>query len=138
MAVQLVLLPAPGHGPGEPQERRTAALPTGLLTDSGSGLSAFEHHRSLSLAAQFQWRTAGTHPAYQTIIDIAPIAAPASAGSALEGVYGYFTSYQRRMVSELSGGSGDTRLPMVAFGAPVRSWITQQYGVNLPVLGPAR
>lgn len=39
------------------------------------------------------------------------------------------------MVSELSGGSGDTRLPMVAFGAPVRSWITQQYGVNLPVLG---
>lgn len=24
---------------------------------------------------------------------------------------------------------------MVAFGAPVRSWITQQYGVNLPVLG---
>ena len=54
---------------------------------------------------------------------------------ALEGVYGYFTSYQRRMVSELSGGSGDTRLPMVAFGAPVRSWITQQYGVNLPVLG---
>lgn len=39
------------------------------------------------------------------------------------------------MVSELSGGSGDTRLPMVAFGAPVRSWITQQYGVNLPVPG---
>ncbi|MBG0838615.1 hypothetical protein [Ectopseudomonas toyotomiensis] len=74
-------------------------------------------------------------PAYQTIIDIAPIAAPASAGSALEGVYGYFTSYQRRMVSELSVGSGDTSLPMVAFGAPVRSWITQQYGVNLPVLG---
>lgn len=74
-------------------------------------------------------------PAYQTIIDIAPIAAPASAGSALEGVYGYFTSYQRRMVSELSVGSGSTSLPMVAFGAPVRSWITQQYGVNVPVLG---
>lgn len=74
-------------------------------------------------------------PAYQTIIDIAPIAAPASAGSALEGVYGYFNSYQRRMVSELSVGSGNASLPMVAFGAPVRNWITQQYGVNLPVLG---
>ncbi|EJO93047.1 hypothetical protein A471_15630 [Ectopseudomonas mendocina DLHK] len=74
-------------------------------------------------------------PAYQTIVDIAPIAAPASAGSALEGVYGYFNSYQQRMVSELSAGKGDGTLPMVAFGSPVRNWIKQQYGVNLPVLG---
>ena len=58
-------------------------------------------------------------PAYQTIIDIAPIAAPASAGSALEGVYGYFTSYQRRMVSELSVGSGASSLPVDAYG---RRW----------------
>lgn len=74
-------------------------------------------------------------PAYQTIVDIAPIAAPASAGSTLEGVYGYFSDYQRRMVAELSAGSDGTSLPMVAFGSPVRSWIKQQYGVNLPVLG---
>jgi hypothetical protein len=74
-------------------------------------------------------------PAYQTIVDIAPIAAPASAGSTLEGVYGYFSDYQRRMVAELSAGSNGTSLPMVAFGSPVRSWIKQQYGVNLPVLG---
>jgi hypothetical protein len=49
-------------------------------------------------------------PGYQTIIDIAPITAPASAGK---------------------GAS----LPMVAFGAPVRNWIKQQYGINVPVLG---
>lgn len=74
-------------------------------------------------------------PAYQTIVDIAPIAAPASAGSTLEGVYGYFNDYQRRMVDELSAAPDNTSLPMVAFGSPVRSWIKQQYGVNLPVLG---
>jgi hypothetical protein len=49
-------------------------------------------------------------PAYQTIIDIAPIAAPASAGS-------------------------DTPLPMVAFGGPVRTWVNSQYKVNIGVLG---
>lgn len=74
-------------------------------------------------------------PGYQTIVDIAPIAAPASAGSTLEGVYGYFNTYQRQMVSELSAGPANASLPMVAFGSPVRSWIQQQYGVPLPVLG---
>ncbi|VXC89542.1 conserved hypothetical protein [Pseudomonas sp. 8Z] len=74
-------------------------------------------------------------PAYQTIVDIAPIAAPANAGSTLEGVYGYFNNYQQRMVSELSAGKNGASLPMVAFGSPVRSWVKQQYGVNLPVLG---
>ncbi|MGG2397652.1 hypothetical protein ACJRW5_12010 [Pseudomonas sp. SH1-B] len=74
-------------------------------------------------------------PAYQTIVDIAPIAAPASAGSTLEGVYNYFTAYQQRMVGELTAGKGDGTLPMVAFGSPVRNWIKQQYGVTLPVLG---
>lgn len=74
-------------------------------------------------------------PAYQTIVDIAPIAAPANAGSALEGVYSYFNRYQQRMVVELSAGKGDGTLPMVAFGSPVRNWIKQQYGVSLAVLG---
>lgn len=77
-------------------------------------------------------------PAYQTIVDIAPIAAPASAGSALEGVYSYFNAYQQRMVSELSAGKGDGSLPMVAFGSPVRDWVKQQYGVPLSVLGLGR
>ena len=74
-------------------------------------------------------------PAYQTIVDIAPIAAPASAGSTLEGTYGYFQDYQVRMVKEVTVASNGASLPMVAFGAPVRSWIKQQYGVDLKVLG---
>lgn len=74
-------------------------------------------------------------PAYQTIIDIAPIAAPASAGKDLEGVYGYFKDYQLRMVKEFTRNADGAALPMVAFGAPVRDWIEQQYGPALSVLG---
>lgn len=74
-------------------------------------------------------------PGYQTIIDIAPIAAPASAGKELEGVYSYFTDYQTTMVKQITRTAKGASLPMVAFGAPVRNWIKQQYGVNVPVLG---
>ena len=74
-------------------------------------------------------------PAFQTIVDIAPIAAPASAGSDLEGTYGYFQDYQVRMVKEVTRSQSGASLPMVAFGSPVRSWIKQQYGVELKVLG---
>ena len=73
-------------------------------------------------------------PAYQTIIDIAPIAAPASAGSDLEGVYDYFTDYQKTMVAQLTAGAG-TALPMVAFGGPVRTWVNKTYDANIGVLG---
>ncbi|QLG91282.1 hypothetical protein HZF02_04675 [Pseudomonas yamanorum] len=76
-------------------------------------------------------------PEYQTIIDIAPIAAPSTAGKDLEGVYSYFTEYQTRMVKELSQQASGS-LPMVAFGAPVRSWIKQQYGQTVGVLGLAQ
>ncbi len=69
-------------------------------------------------------------PAYQTIVDIAPIAAPSNAGSTLEGVYSYFTDYQTTMVKEVSVTAKGTALPMVAFGAPVRNWIKQQYGAS--------
>lgn len=74
-------------------------------------------------------------PGYQTIVDIAPIAAPASAGSTLEGTYGYFQDYQVRMVKDVTLTTKGESLPMVAFGAPVRSWIKQQYGADLKVLG---
>lgn len=66
----------------------------GLLTENGIG------------AAQT--------PAFQTIIDIAPIAAPANAGSALEGVYSYFNAYQTQMVMQLTAGEGGQALPMAA------------------------
>jgi len=74
-------------------------------------------------------------PAYQTIIDIAPIAAPSTAGKDLEGVYDYFTDYQITMVKELSQTTTGVVLPMVAFGEPVRKWIKQQYNVTIGVLG---
>lgn len=76
-------------------------------------------------------------PGYQTIIDIAPIAAPSDAGSTLEAVYDYFTDYQTTMVRDLSLTSSGAVLPMVAFGAPVRNWIQQQYGPTVGVLGLA-
>ena len=76
-------------------------------------------------------------PAYQTIIDIAPIAAPSNAGSDLEGVYDYFKDYQTTLVKQFSQTAAGTTLPMVAFGAPVRNWIKQQYGPTVAVLGLA-
>ncbi|NIE74095.1 hypothetical protein F3J45_06500 [Pantoea sp. Ap-967] len=76
-------------------------------------------------------------PAYQTIIDIAPIAAPASAGATLTDTYSYFQDYQVRMVREMTDAGAAKPLPMVAFGAPVRSWIQQQYGPKVDVLGLA-
>ncbi|MDE1165088.1 MAG: hypothetical protein PW845_06775 [Pseudomonas sp.] len=76
-------------------------------------------------------------PGYQTIIDIAPIAAPADAGSDLKGVYSYFQDYQTTMVREVSQTVAGVTLPMVAFGAPVRDWVRQQYGPTVGVLGLA-
>jgi hypothetical protein len=76
-------------------------------------------------------------PAYQTIIDIAPIAAPSNAGQTLEGLYGYFNDYQTTMVKQVTQGTNGTALPMVAFGAPVRNWIKTQYGQTVGVLGLA-
>ena len=78
---------------------------------------------------------AGQTPAFQTIVDIAPIAAPASAGKDLEGVYGYFREYQVRMVRDMTRSANGGSLPMVAFGSPVRSWVQQQYGPRVNVLG---
>ncbi|SDX74157.1 hypothetical protein [Pseudomonas sp. NFACC08-1] len=76
-------------------------------------------------------------PAYQTIIDIAPIAAPSNAGSTLEGLYSYFNDYQTTMVTQVTQTASGAALPMVAFGAPVRNWIKAQYGQTVNVLSLA-
>jgi hypothetical protein len=73
-------------------------------------------------------------PGYQTIIDIAPIAAPSNAGKDLEGVYGYFKDYQTTMVKQVSLNASGEALPMVAFGTPVRNWVKEQYGPTVNVL----
>lgn len=76
-------------------------------------------------------------PGFQTIVDIAPIAAPSNAGKDLEGVYSYFNDYQTTMIRNVSLHASGEALPMVAFGAPVRNWIKQQYGATVNVLGLA-
>ena len=76
-------------------------------------------------------------PGFQTIVDIAPIAAPSNAGKDMEGVYSYFNDYQTTMVKNVSLHANGETLPMVAFGAPVRNWIKQQYGATVNVLGLA-
>lgn len=74
---------------------------------------------------------------YETIIDIAPIAAPASDGKKLEGVYSYFSDYAHNMLGYMARpktGSLTARA-VVAYGSPVRTWIEQQYQVKIGVLG---
>jgi len=77
--------------------------------------------------------------AYQTVIDIAPVAAPASAGKTLHDTYDYFSDYSRTLISEWTQplqGETDSR-PMVVFGSPVRAWLADQYGASLSVLEAA-
>ncbi|MGE8189695.1 hypothetical protein [Pseudomonas sp. NPDC086278] len=129
-------------------------LPLGMALDNRKSVELlhFPPDYSLTQAQDYlrsattdRWATlltdngipAAQTPGYQTIIDIAPIAAPASAGKDLEGVYGYFKDYQTTMVKDVSQNAKGAALPMVAFGAPVRNWIKQQYGATVNVLGLA-
>ncbi|KAF7591082.1 hypothetical protein BBP40_001981 [Aspergillus hancockii] len=69
---------------------------------------------------------------YQRIMDIAPIAAPASAGAELEGVYDYYDDYSSGLVREWTKpvvGSYAPR-PMVAFGGPARQWLRKYYKLS--------
>ncbi len=74
---------------------------------------------------------------YESILDVAPIAAPASAGSTLSDTYSYFEPYVVNMLPlllDIDEGSADA-LPIVAYGGPVRSWVRsyfdiEDFGVN--------
>ena len=74
---------------------------------------------------------------YESILDVAPIAAPASAGSTLSDTYSYFEPYVLKMLPlllDLDEGATQA-LPIVAYGGPVRDWVTSHYkltgfGVN--------
>ncbi len=74
---------------------------------------------------------------YESILDVAPIAAPASAGGTLSDTYSYFEPYVLKMLPLLLDlDEGATKaLPIVAYGGPVRDWVTSHYkltgfGVN--------
>lgn len=74
---------------------------------------------------------------FEAIVDIAPIAAPASAGKTLSATYPYFADYANHMLSLLLKQSDDSKAgyPVVAYGYPVRQWLQNQYGQELEVLG---
>lgn len=71
---------------------------------------------------------------YEAIVDIAPIAAPASAGKTLEATYPYYATYAKRMLEFLLQRDTGAARPLVAYGYPVRQWLQQHYGVTLEVL----
>jgi hypothetical protein len=65
---------------------------------------------------------------YQTIVDIALIAAPSNAGAALEGVYDYFSNYTVALLELwLAYSRNRSSKSMIAFGAPARQWLAKQY-----------
>ena len=69
---------------------------------------------------------------YESILDVAPIAAPASAGSTLSETYSYFEPYVVKMLPlllDIDEGSSDA-LPIVAYGGPVRSWVTSYFNIE--------
>ncbi|GAB7125830.1 hypothetical protein JCM19000A_03370 [Silvimonas sp. JCM 19000] len=66
---------------------------------------------------------------YQRIMDIAPIAAPASAGKQLEGVYDYFNDASTGLIQSWTAPAPGTSAPraMVAMGGPARAWLSSYY-----------
>ncbi|MCD8547981.1 MAG: hypothetical protein LRY38_06065 [Aeromonadaceae bacterium] len=78
-------------------------------------------------------------PAYQTIIDLAPVAAPANVGSKLAPTYAAFTPYVKGMIALWSQAAQTGQsYPMVAFGQPVRQWLVQSYGAQFQYAGAAK
>ena len=69
---------------------------------------------------------------YESILDVAPIAAPASAGGTLSDTYSYFEPYVVDMLPlllDIDEGS-TSALPIVAYGGPVRSWVKSHYNLS--------
>ena len=67
---------------------------------------------------------------YESILDIAPIAAPASEGSSLDSTYTYFEPYVLAMLPLLTQAEQTQPLPIVAYGSPVRTWLSDHYNLQ--------
>lgn len=67
---------------------------------------------------------------YQSIVDIAPIAAPASSGDELDGIYDDYDSYTQSLL-DLYYSSANNKLPMVSYGGAVRKYVKNSFGVDL-------
>ncbi|WP_174874370.1 hypothetical protein [Vogesella oryzae] len=102
--------------------------PDTVLNDSQDYLTAATTLRWAQVLG-FNGMNTRDNALYQTIADIAPIAAPASAGAELTQVYSYFTPYSTALLQSWTApqpGSSSVR-PMVALGGPARDWFAQQY-----------
>ena len=70
---------------------------------------------------------------YESILDIAPIAAPSRVGKTLYETYSYFEPYVLKMILLLLDTDDGHALPIVAYGGPVRRWVSNFY--HLEYLG---
>lgn len=81
--------------------------------------------------------TINEKPLYSSILDIVPVAAPASHGKRLReaGVYdGHFPKYTDAMLKLLSKNRNiDANRPLLALGYPIREWIRQNWNIDLKV-----
>lgn len=75
---------------------------------------------------------------FSCILDIVPVAAPASDGMKLEqsGIYnGPFDSYSDPQLELLSRtNQSGVRRPLIALGLPIRKWIQRIWGITLDIL----
>jgi len=73
---------------------------------------------------------------FQTIIDIAPIAAPSLAGKTLKNTYNYFSAFTTSLIEHWTTPKSETSatIPVVVFGWPARNWFAKQYNIALDVL----
>jgi hypothetical protein len=102
--------------------------PDTVLNDSQDYLSAATTLRWGNLLG-FNGVDVRQNALYQTIDDIAPIAAPANAGGELDGVYDTFTPYTLALMQSWTApkaGQSAPR-PMVVLGSPARKWLASQF-----------
>lgn len=71
---------------------------------------------------------------YQAIVDIAPIAAPASDGATLDGVYRHYDQYIDALLKFWLCKPDGSVKPMVAFGGPVREYLRARFGFSSDLL----
>ena len=83
--------------------------------------------------------TAANVTLFERIVDIAPIAAPASAGNSLAAAYSYFKPYAFDMLNYSIQPQPAPAKPLsvVAYGSPVRQWVQDNLQTKLAVLGTA-
>ncbi|GLS04370.1 hypothetical protein GCM10007860_15170 [Chitiniphilus shinanonensis] len=112
--------------------------PDTVMTQTQDYLQAATTRRWASLLVNNGVTPSATDP-YQTIVDIAPIAAPANAGGSLEGVYDDFSDYTVSLLGQWTAGADGVARPLVAFGGPARQWLAQYYKLPpIKVLGLTR